>query len=126
MLKISFGVSFNSISIYGVLSFCQSFLVAQLVKICLQCRRPRFNPWVEKIPWRSEWQPTLVFLPGKSHGQRNLESCSSWGHKELDTTEQLTFFQSLGRGEYRQVGERRRLPTISPTTVLGNFFSTKL
>ena len=36
----------------------------------LQQRRPRFNPWVRKIPWRSKWQPTLVFLPGKSHGQR--------------------------------------------------------
>ena len=35
----------------------------QLV-ICLQCKRPRFNPWVRKIPWRRDWQPTLVFLPG--------------------------------------------------------------
>ena len=40
-------------------------------KDCLQCRRPRFDPWFRKIPWRREWQPTLVFLPGKSHGQRN-------------------------------------------------------
>ena len=29
-------------------------------KICLQCRRPRFNPWIRKIPWRKEWQPTVV------------------------------------------------------------------
>ena len=43
-------------------------LVAQTVRVCLQCRRPEFNPWVRKIPW----QPTLVFLPGKSHGQRSL------------------------------------------------------
>ena len=27
-------------------------------------------PWVEKIPWRRKWQPTPVFLPGKSCGQR--------------------------------------------------------
>ena len=40
-----------------------------------------------KIPWRRKWQPTSVLLPGKSHGQR---SYSPWGHKELDTTEQLT------------------------------------
>ena len=40
-------------------------------KICLQCRRPRFNPCVRKIP-RREWPPTLVFLPGKPHGQRSL------------------------------------------------------
>jgi len=43
-------------------------LVAQMVKICLQSRRPRFNPWVRKIPWRREWQPTPVFLPGDFHG----------------------------------------------------------
>ena len=36
------------------------------LKTCLQCRRPRFNPSVEKIPWRRSWQPTLVFLPGES------------------------------------------------------------
>ena len=34
-------------------------------KNCLQCRRPRFNPWVGKIPWRRAWQPTPVFLPGE-------------------------------------------------------------
>ena len=43
-----------------------------------------FHSWVEKIPWRREWQPTLVFLPGKSHGQRSLEGCSSWGHKRAE------------------------------------------
>ena len=32
----------------------------------------RFDPWVGKIPWRRKWQPTPVFLPGKSHGQRSL------------------------------------------------------
>ena len=37
-----------------------------------QCRRCGFNPWVRRIPWRRKWQPTLVFLPGKSHRQRNL------------------------------------------------------
>ena len=43
-----------------------------------------------EIPWRREWQPTPVFLPGKSHGQRSLASYNSWGHKELDITERLT------------------------------------
>ena len=37
-------------------------LLAQLVRICLPCRRPGFNPWVKKIPWRRKWQPTPVFL----------------------------------------------------------------
>ena len=49
-------------------------------------RKYRFNPWFGKIPWRRKWQPTSVFLPGKFHGQRNLEGHSPWGHKELDTT----------------------------------------
>ena len=31
-----------------------------------------FDPWVGKIPWRRAWQPTPVFLPGESHGQRSL------------------------------------------------------
>ena len=36
------------------------------------CRRHRFNPWVGSTPWSRKWQPTPVFLPGKSHGQRSL------------------------------------------------------
>ena len=44
----------------------------------LQCRRHRFNPWVGKIPWRRKWQPTPVFLPGESHGQRSLVGYSPW------------------------------------------------
>ena len=45
-----------------------------------------FNPWVRKI-WRREWLPTPFFFTGKPHGQKNLASFSSWGHKELDMTE---------------------------------------
>ena len=40
-----------------------------------QCRRQKrhgFSAWVGKIPWRKTWQPTPVFLPGKSHGRRSL------------------------------------------------------
>ena len=44
----------------------------------LQCRRPGFNPLVGKIPWRRARQPTPVFLPGKSHGQRSLEGYDLW------------------------------------------------
>ena len=58
-----------------------------------QCRRGRecrFDPWVGKIPWGREWQPTSVFLPGKFHGQRSLAGYSPWGHKESDMTEQLS------------------------------------
>ena len=46
-----------------------------------------FHPWVGKIPWRRAWQATPVFLPGESHGQKNLAGYSPWGGKESDTTE---------------------------------------
>ena len=51
-----------------------------------QCRRCWFDTWFRKIPWIRKWQPTPVFLPGKSHGQRSLVGYSPWGLKELDTT----------------------------------------
>ena len=40
-----------------------------------------FDPWVGKIPWRRAWQPTPVFLPGESHGQRSLVGYSPWGRR---------------------------------------------
>ena len=66
-------------------------------KDCLQCRRPRFHPQVEKIPWRRKSLPTLDFLPREFHGQRSLAGCSPWGHKESDTTEplMLSFWKAL-------------------------------
>ena len=54
-----------------------------------QCKRLGFDPWVGKIPRRRKWQPTPVFLPRESHGQRNLVGYSPWGHEESDRTEQL-------------------------------------
>ena len=49
--------------------------------------RCRFDPWVGKIPWSRVWQPTLVFLPGDSHGQRSLSGYRIHRIAELDTTE---------------------------------------
>ena len=46
--------------------------------IC-QCKRHKtrgFDPWVRKIPWRRAWQPTPVFMPEESYGQRSLADCS--------------------------------------------------
>ena len=59
-------------------------------RIHLQCRRSGFDPWIGKISWRWELQPTPVFLPGEFHGQRSLVGYSPRGRKELDTTEWLT------------------------------------
>ena len=75
---------------YTVLDYLTNIrasLVAQTVKIYLQCRRPMFDPWLRKIPWRREWQPTPVLLPGEFHGQRRLAGYSPWGCTELNTTE---------------------------------------
>ena len=46
---------------------------------CRRYKRHEFSPWVGKILWRRAWQPTPVFLPGKSHGQRRLVGYSPWG-----------------------------------------------
>ena len=59
-------------------------------RICLQCRRPMFDYWFRKIPWRREWQPTPLCLPGEIHGQSSLPGYSPWGRKQSDTTEWLT------------------------------------
>ena len=90
----------------AVISFTHGFshhrLVAQRLKHLpgmqetRECKRPGFDPWVGKIPWRRKWQPTPVFLPGESHGGRSLVGYSPWGRKESDTTERLyllTYFQ---------------------------------
>ena len=79
---------------YRILSIWAS-LVVQKLKRLLQCRRPGFDPWVRKIPWRRKWQPTPVYLPGESHGWRSLVGYSPWGRKGSDTTERLHFHFSL-------------------------------
>ena len=50
-------------------------LLVQKTKSC------EFDAWVGKIPWSRKWQLTLVFFPGKLHGQRSLVGYSSWGYK---------------------------------------------
>ena len=55
-----------------------------------QCRRPSGDAGL--IPWGRKWQPTPVFLPGKSRGQRSLAGYSPWGCKEWNMTEQLSTF----------------------------------
>ena len=52
-------------------------LVAQMIKNLPTMQETQVDPWDRKIPWRRAWQPTPVFLPEKSHEQRNLAACSS-------------------------------------------------
>ena len=62
-------------------------LVFRMVKNLPAIRETRFDPWVGKIPWRRERQPTPVFFPGEFNGQRSLVGYSLWDCKELDMTE---------------------------------------
>ena len=70
----------NMIHIFVFLKIVSSFNYVWLPwwlrwqRICLQCGRPRFSPWVEKIPWKMKWLPSPIFWLGKSHGQRSLLS----------------------------------------------------
>ena len=57
---------------------------------CRSWKRHEFNSWVGKISWSRKLQPTPVFLPGIPHGQKSLAGSSPWGHRESDTTEQLS------------------------------------
>ena len=76
-------------------SFTEFFLVHMFVSPslvffpggsdCLQYRRPRFDPWVGKIPWRREWLPTPVFLAGEFHGQRRAWQATVQGVAKSQT-----------------------------------------
>ena len=77
--------------------------------VCLQCRRPGFSPWVGKIPWRRQWQPTPVLLPGKSHGRR---SPVGYSHDWV-TLLHFTFTSELYTyGEYLFISAQRTLFSI--------------
>ena len=81
-------------AVYGVTQSWSDLAAAAAAFIMeesvLQCRRPGFNPWFGKIPWRREWLFSPQFLLGESHGQRSLAGYSSWDPKELDMTKQQT------------------------------------
>ena len=83
---------------------------SHLWRICLQCRRPGFNPWAGKIPRRRKWQPAPVLLPRESHGQRRLSGYSlsscwvaySWATSTYSIGERLPWWlsgkESTGQG----------------------------
>ena len=77
----------------GTAGSCESSI---FLKGFYTCRRLWFNPWVGKIPWRREWQPSPVSLPGKSHGQRSLIGYSRWGRKESGLAERLALTYCFG------------------------------
>ena len=76
--------------------------------VCLQCRRPGFCPWVEKISWRREWLPTPVSLPGEFHGQRSLAGNSPWdlrvGHNWAHTHTHTHTHTILSKDDFYDFG----------------------
>ena len=75
-----------------MMAYKMTSLVAQTVKRLPTMRETRVRSLGGKIPWRSKWHPTPVFLPGKSHGLRSLVGYRPWGRKE---SERLSDFTSL-------------------------------
>ena len=81
-------------------------------KFSCQCRRHKkheFDPWVGKIPQSRKWQPSPVFLPGESHGQRALVGYSLWGCKELDTSEATEHIECRAALKRMQIAKNRTI-----------------
>ena len=77
--------------------------------VCLQCGRPRFDPWVGMLPWRRKWQCTPVFLPGESHGWRSRVGDSPGGCNESDRTEGFHFHFLGELRSHRLCGEGKNI-----------------
>ena len=84
--QLSYACPFRQICMDSFIDFLSGSAVNNMPAMPEMLGRCRFNPWIWKMPWRRKRQPTPVFLPGKSLGQRGLECYSPWGCKELDTT----------------------------------------
>ena len=76
-----------------VAEFCPT-----ICDVCLQCRRPGFNPWIGTIPWRRQWHPTPVLLPRKSHGLRSLAGYSPWVTKSRTRLSDCTSISFVTHG----------------------------
>ena len=80
---LQFGLNIHIYVFIYIYSYLWASLVAQWLRIHLQFRSLGLDPWVGKILWSRQWQPTPVFLPGKSHGQRSLVAYSPLGRKRV-------------------------------------------
>ena len=70
----------------GTLDMCKEYRESQMVNNWVNAEDPGSIPGTGRSP-REGNQPTPIFLPGESHGQRSLKGYSPWGHKQLDMTE---------------------------------------
>ena len=94
--------------------------MTQWYRICLQCRRPGFDPWVGKISWRRAWQPTPVLLSGEFHGWRSLAAV----HRVAQSRTRLK--AAAARWDKRQVPDcccrENRKPSLSAFHFFLSFF----
>jgi len=74
-----------------------------------------FDPRVGQIPWRRAWQPTPVFLPGESPGQRSLVGYSPWGHKVSHLTEATEHIRMQKKQKYGGLGQVKERQVWSKT-----------
>ena len=91
-----------------------------------QCRRHKtqgFDFWSGKTPWRMKGQPTPVFLPGESHGQRSLVGCRPWGCRGLDMTGVTEHTQSIYTNEYYSAKKEGNFPICSHMDGLGGHYT---
>ena len=112
--------STNRIYLYSTIYFFPytfKSLVAQTVKNAPAMQEIRIRHWVRKIPWKRKWQPILVILPGKSHGQRSLQGYSPWGHKKSDKTE-WALTSALNILCFDETTMKFSLSKISPTDLI--------
>ena len=80
--------------LFRLFSVSLGFPSTLMVKHLPAMQETQVQSWVKKIPWRREWQPTPVFLPGEFHGQRSLAP-TVHGVSESDMTERLTHTHSV-------------------------------
>ena len=91
--KNNTGILYKICQMKKYIQWSRASLMAQWQRIHLPYRTQRrreFHPWFGEIPWRRKWQPIVVFLPGKFHGQGSLVGYSPKGRKKLGMTEWLS------------------------------------
>ena len=104
---LAVGLSYMAFVIVRHISSMAS-LMAQLMKYLPPRGRYRINPWVRRILWKRKWQPTPVFLPRKSHGQKSLAGKSPWdckwvGHYLATKQQHFSYTQYVGALYYRWI-----------------------
>ena len=108
------------------LGLCRQCLYEELVCQCRRCKRYRFNSQVRKISWRRIWQPTPVFLPGESSGQRRLVGYRPQGCTELDTTEATQSSQHIHMAQCLYLGFTSDHFKSNSNNIYNNFFGSHI